>query len=227
MRRRVCFDFDDLKMAATDTAWFAVIIKQNGRLLSKELLEIKFTDTIGDVVSNVDPNMEAVKASAGPTVDDQMCVNMSCPVQTIHSFGAKFIVLDSVLQDRRSNNTNTSERNVFSEMMKNSKIENKLPPKKKAESGRVKMRIFNDVRYALEERNIGFLTEQVESLGSRVLDTLVNALALVDSQHQLLRDRGVHHLAPMFSKIHSYIDYKKSHLLRPKVVSTEIVNCLI
>ena len=212
-------------MAEPDTAWFSISKWKSGEKCENSIIELKLSDTIEDVVSRVHGNdsSEIAKVWVGANSDtERVVVTPTASLRMLRrQFNISYIMLN-IDEGRHApeptdNPGGRPGGNILATMMRQRSTENDLPPKKGGENTSNIARMYNALLGKLEGLNVGFRSDQVDTLGKRVIDTICNALWYLDPHHQKFRDRGIQLLGDTFSTLCDYVDYKASHKRRPMV----------
>ena len=116
--------------------------------------------------------------------------------------------------------------NILAAMRRQRTTENNLPTRKGGENPSCNERMYNALLGKFEGLNVGFRSDQVDTLGKRVIDTFCNALWYLDPHHQKFRDRGIQLLGDTFATLCDYVNYKMSHKCRPMVCTGMTLVCL-
>lgn len=68
----------------------------------------------------------------------------------------------------------------------------------------------------LKDMGVGFTTAQVDTVGSKIVNTISEVLWYIDPFHERLRERKCPIPKP-FSTLHNYKDWRKQHKKEPRV----------
>lgn len=77
-------------------------------------------------------------------------------------------------------------------------------------------RLYNDVLKCLKDIGVGFTVTQLNTTGTKIIDTLNGVLWYLDPFHQRLEDRACKIPKPL-SHLHGYKDWRKQHKKEPRV----------
>lgn len=88
-----------------------------------------------------------------------------------------------------------------------------------------KDRLANAVIGTLKENKIGFTSQQIDTIGRDVVNTLTNTMWYLDPHLDKLKDRSIS-IPAMFRQLTGFRDFKKQHKKVPQVCNNfEDITC--
>ena len=203
-------------MADEVRKFFEIFVKEGNVVLHRAIKSFKMSDTVVDALHSIDPKLIdkehlLVKGSKAAG-EDSSDIELSCPIRVLSQFG--FHIISFILPDPRHAATPRapqSERNINTVLMAKG-----LPPPCEIGGRGSKPKLYNDLLEILRQDGILFQKTIIDTVGKKVMNTLVDVLFYLDPHHGRLLSRGCH-IPRRFSTLQHYNDWKAKKQKEPKV----------